>query len=102
MKRLYLMNFITLGMIILLIASTGFTEDAPITGGAKQACFDRMDADNNGQITESEFLENRKNCFRSMDTDKNGFLSKDEWKTCCMKTGPRTGKKCPYMKNKMK
>jgi Ca2+-binding EF-hand superfamily protein len=89
-------------MIIFFVANIGFAEDAPKTGCAKQACFDRMDADKNGQVTETEFLESRKNCFSSLDTDKNGSLSKDELKSCCMKTMPEKGKECPYMKNKMK
>jgi hypothetical protein len=61
-------------MTIFLAANIGFAEDAPKTGCAKQACFDRMDADKNGQVPESEFLESRKICFSSMDADKNGSL----------------------------
>ena len=102
MNRLFLMSFLMLGMTIFLIANTGFAGDAAKTGCAKTACFDRIDADKNGQISESEFLESRKTCFSSMDTDKNGSLSKDEFKTCCMKTMPAKAKECPYMKGKEK
>ena len=110
MKRLFLMSFIMLGMTIFLVANIGFAQNAPKTGCPTQACFESMDTDKNGQISESEFLEYRKQCFTAMDTDKSGSLSKDEFKKCCMKanTGgckkanPVKGKECPYMKNKAK
>jgi len=88
----------------------GFSQDTPKFGCEKQGCFDRMDTDKNGKISESEFLEYRKNCFTAMDTDKDGSLNKDEFKKCCMKaktegclkTNPVKGKECPYMKNTQK
>ena len=106
MKRTFLMGCITLGITFFLGANIGFAEDAPKTGDPKQACFEKMDADKNGQITEAEFLENCKNRFSSMDTDKNGSLGNDEFKPCCMNPMmnpmPEKGKECPYMKNNMK
>ena len=108
MKRLFLMSGIMLCMTIFLVANIGFAQNAPKMGCPTQACFESMDTDKNGQISESEFIECRKKCFAAMDTDKNGSLSKDELKKCCMKadTGgckkanPVKGKGCPYMKNK--
>ena len=110
MKRLFLMNCVMLGMAIFLVADIGFAQDVPKTGCPKQACVDSMDADKDGQISESEFLEYRKKCFTAMDTDKSGSLSKDEFEKCCMrerngnciKWNPVKGKECPYMKNKTK
>ena len=102
MKKLFSMSFIILIMTIFLVANFGFAQDVPKTGCVKQACFDSMDADKNGQISELEFLEYRKKCFTAMDTDKNGSLSKDEFKKCCMKGKPVKGKECPYMKNRTK
>ena len=110
MKRLFLMNCVMLGMTIFLVANIGFAQDVPKTGCPKQTCLDNMDADKNGQISESEFLEYRKKCFTTMDIDKTGSISKDEFKKCCMraksgsymKGNPVKGKECPYMKNKTK
>ena len=84
MKKLFLMSFVMLGMTIFLFANIGFAQDVPKSGCAQKACFDSMDVDKNGQISESEFLEFRKKCFTAMDADKNGSLSKDEFKKCCM------------------
>ena len=110
MKKLFSMSFIIISMTIFLVANFGFTEDVLKTGCVKQSCFDSMDADKNGQISESEFLEYRKKCFTAMDTDKDGSLSKEEFKKCCMKAKhgscmkgkPIKGRECPYMKNKTK
>lgn len=106
MKRIFLMSCFMLSIMFFFVANVGFAEDVPKTGCLKQACFDKMDTDKNGQVTEAEFLEKCKNRFNSMDTDKNGSLSKEELKPCCMKPGmksmPEKGKGCPYMKDKMK
>ena len=107
MKRLLLITLVILGMANYLVADMGFAQDTPKSGCEKQACFDKMDTDKNGKISESEFLEYRKKCFTAMDTDKDGFLNKDDFKKCCMKantggclkTNPVKGKECPHMKN---
>ena len=110
MKKLFSMSFIILSMTIFLVANISFAQDVSKNGCPKQACFDSMDVDKNGQISETEFLECRKKCFIAMDADKNGSLSKEEFRKCCMKAKHGScmkgksvkGKQCPYMKNKTK
>ncbi len=107
MKKLFWVIGLAVGVAAFVGAGTGFSQDTPKTGCPKQACFDKMDADKNGQISEAEFLENCKNKFGSMDTDKDGSLSKDEFKPCCMgrmdhPPKPGKGTNCPYMKKSMK
>ena len=74
---------------------SGFSEEPQKGGCPKQACFDKMDADKNGQISEAEFMECCKSRFASMDTDKNGALTKEELKPCGQMNQGHTG--CPQM-----
>ena len=97
MKRVISGFLLVLGMIAFLGAGIGYAQDDPKTGCPVKACFDKMDADKSGEISEAEFLEKCKAKFVAMDTDKNGSLNKDELKPCCMKYKHKK-KGCPFKK----
>ncbi len=108
MKGLFRLVGLTSAAVLFVAANTGFAQGIQKPGCPKTACFDNMDTDKNGQISEAEFLEKCKGRFASMDTDKDGSLSKDEFKPCCMVPmghPPLSGKGtgcCPYVKKESK
>ena len=100
MKKTILVFFVVLSMVFFLGTNMGLAQDTPKSGCPKQACFDKMDTDKDGKITETEFLKKCRNRFNSMDADKDGSLSKEEFKSGCMKK--KWGKGCPHGKGSAK
>lgn len=94
MKRYFAMICAAIAMTVFLGTNMAVAQDAKTGGCCKMACFDKMDGDKNGQVSEAEFLERCKKRFSGMDADNSGALSKDEFKPGCK--GMQSGKKCPY------
>lgn len=105
MKKNFAFIFLAFGLMVFLVSTSGFAQDeakkiCPKKAGCSAACFEKMDTDKDGQVSETEFMAKCKNRFSSMDADKSGALSKEELKPCCMMKTKTMG--CPFKKGKTK
>jgi hypothetical protein len=100
MKRSFVSICVLVTITFAFGVGSGFCEEPQKGACPKQACFEKMDADKNGQISEAEFTDGCKSRFASMDADKSGSLTKDEMKPCSQMKQGHTG--CPGMKGTQK
>ena len=72
--------FLFVAMLSLLSGSYSFAKAPPERGERRTAKFDTIDTDNDGKISQAEYMADCEKRFKSLDTNSDGFLTKEEAK----------------------